>query len=499
MRKIMLLMLAVATTYAQFGPPATAPGSAAAQLPLSGRNASSGSASAVQSPTPGAAATVNTLNPSVQVQGNYAGSVPGPADAPAALGLRDAIRRGLEFNLGPVGFSNALRQARGQAAVSRSAMLPSINANLRESLQKTNLAAMGVRIPFAPTVIGPFNYFDLRATLTQSLLDFTSRNNYKAAQENVAAMESMMADARDTVAFAVAGSYLQVAAAQARADSARAQLETARTLLNQAEQFNKEGLLATVDVNRSRVGMQAQQQRLIALENDVAKQKLNLARMTGLPPGQQVTLSDSIPFRAAAAVSADEALKTALASRADLRAAEAQVRAAERARSAARAERLPSLSVSADYGAIGVNPSQAAGTFTLMGKLRIPIWQGGRTEGNIEQAEAVLLQRRAEIADLRGRIEQEIRNALLDVESSASQVQVAESSVQVSRQNLDLTRQRFEAGVADTAEVVRAQESLQVAEQDVITGTFSHNLALAALARATGRAEATLSQVLGIP
>lgn len=500
MRRIMLLLLAAATTYAQIAAPTATQGSSAAQLPLSGRNASGGSVNAVQSPTSGATATVNTLNPTVQVQGNYSGSTPQVGPQPSmALGIREAIRRGLEFNLGTIGFTNAIRQAKGQATVSRSALLPNISSNLRETLQKTNLAALGVRSPLFPTIVGPFNYFDLRATLTQSLFDFTSRNNYKAAKENVAAMEFLMTDARDIVVFAVSGSYLQAVAAEARVDVAKAQLETARTLLDQATQFNREGLIAAVDVNRSRVEMQAEQQRLIALENDVAKQKLNLARMIGLSPGQPFTLADSIPFHPSDMSTPDEALKTALATRADLRAAEAQVRAAERVRSAARAERLPSLSVSADYGVIGVNPAQASPTFNITGNLRIPIWQGGRTAGSIEQAEAALEQRRSELADLRGRIEQEIRNALLDLESSASQVKVAESSVQVARQNLDLTRQRFEGGVADTAEVVRAQESVHVAEQDVITGAFSHNLAKAALAKATGRAEAALVQMLGVP
>lgn len=500
---VVAVALAVSdSAFAQFGPPAGgAAASSAVQLPLSGRNASGGSVTAMQPPVPGATATVNTLNPSIQVQGNFSGSV-GQAAAgqePLTLSMREAIRRGLEFNLGTTAFSNALRQARGQVAVSRSALLPSVSGNLREVVQKTNLRALGVRIPFAPTVVGPFNYFDLRATLTQSLFDMTARNNYRALQENAAASEQLVADARDTVVLAVTGAYLQTTTAQARVDVARAQITTARTLFDQASQQNKEGLIAVLDVNRSRVQQQSQEQRLITLENDVAKQKLNLARMIGLPPGQAFTLSDSLPFTEAEPLNVDQALKRSLAARADLRAAEAQLRASERAHTAARAERLPSLSVSADYGAIGVNPSQAIGTYTLTGNLRIPIWQGGRVSGAIEQASAALSQRRAELADLRGRIEVEIRTALLDLESAASQMKVARSNQDVARQSLDLTRQRFEAGIADTAEVVVAQETVETAEQDVITSAFSHNLAKAALARALGKAEESVPQFLKLP
>jgi outer membrane protein TolC len=469
------------------------------QLPLSGRTGPAGSAGVVQNPAPGVTTSVNTLNPAVQVQGSYAGSAGLTAAGESlALGLREAIRRALEFNLASAAVTNALRQAHGQSVITRSALLPNINAGLREAVQKTNLRALGVRAAFIPGVVGPFNYFDLRATLTQSLFDATARNNYRAARESVAAAQHLAEDTRDVVVLAVTGAYLQTVAAEARLGVARAQLDTARTLFDQASAMNREGVLATVDVNRSRVQMQVQQQRLTTLENDVAKQKMNLARMMGLSPAQPFTLSDAVAFSQMEPLDANEALKQAVTTRADVKAAEAQLRAAERARAAARAERLPALSVSADYGVIGTNPAQSVGTYTVIGSLRIPVWQGGRTSGSIEMASAVVEQRRAEVTDLRSRIEAEVRTALLDLGSAASQHRVAVENLDVARQSLDLTRQRFEAGVADTAELVRAQESIESAEYDVVSSTFSHNVAKAALARALGGAEQRVIQMLGL-
>lgn len=157
------------------------------------------------------------------------------------------------------------------------------------------------------------------------------------------------------------------------------------------------------------------------------------------------------------------------------------------------------MSVNADFGAIGTNPSQSAGTYTFAGNLRIPIWSGGRVSGEIEQAAAALELRRADLADVRGRIDSEIRSAFLDVESAANQMRVAQSNIGVARQNLDLTQQRFQAGIADTAEVSRAQATLAMAEQDIITSQFAHNLAKAQLARAMGEAEQSLAKLLSIP
>jgi outer membrane protein TolC len=345
-------------------------------------------------------------------------------------------------------------------------------------------------------VIGPFNYFDLRATLTQTVADMTALNNYRSSKEIVRANEFAAADARDLVVFAVVGAYLQATAAAARVESVRAQLETATALYRQNAEKRSVGLLAQTDVNRSQVQALTQQQRLISLRNDLAKQKINLARLVGLPAGDGYELSEEIPFSPAPAIASEEALRQALMKRADLKAAEAQMQAARFSRSAARAERLPSFSVSADYGAIGTRPGQSNGTYTVVGTLRIPIWQGGRAAGDVEQSDAALTERRAESEDLRGKIEGDIRGAYLDLDAAASQVELAVKNVQVTKETLDLTRQRFDAGITDNLEVVQAQESLAGANLDYIDSVFAHNLAKLSLARAIGGAAESLPQFL---
>ena len=468
-----LWFAAGAMLQAQAPPPQGTP---AAQLPLSGRGGQGGSVNTVQTPVPGVTSSINTLNTSVQVQGPYAGSVSGAAKPfSGKLSLREAVGRALEYNLGTEGLTQAMRQARGQARVARSSLMPNVNSYLRESVQQSDLAALGLRIhiPFAgfsiPTIVGPFNYFDLRATLTQTVADLTALNNYRSAQELVKANEAALRDARDLVVLAAGGAYLQVQAGEARVRSAQAQIDTAQALFKQTQDRRKVGLNPQIDVNRSQVQLQTEQQRLMSLENDVAKQKINLARVVGLPVNDNYEITDDIPYSPAPDLTVEQALKQAFETRADLQSAEAQVRAAERSRSAARWEHLPSLSLSADYGAIGINPNQSHGTFTVAGTLRIPIWQGGRTEGETQEADAALGQRRAELADVRGRIEADVRDAFLDLKTASNQLEVARNNQGVARDTLTLTRQRFEAGIADAVEVTQAQESVVSADLDYIT------------------------------
>ncbi len=478
------------------------------QPALSGRTGQPGGVATVQTPLPGGGAqSVNTINSTVQVQGAYQGSVPSaPAPgAPIKLSFDDAVRRGLQYNLGTVGYTQALRQAQALGKSARSSLLPLILSDAMVTDQQTDLAALGfssIPLPAGlsfPTVIGPYHYFDVRAGLEQSLLDFTRLRNYRASRQNVQAVQFAARDARDLVVLAVTGAYLQVIASASRVNSTRAQVETSHATYQQAVDRHDAGLAARIDVTRSQVELQTNQQRLTSVENDLAKQKISLARLTGLPPGQEFAVTDDLPYAPLADITLDQALQRAAANRADLKSAEAQVQAAETARQAAAAERYPTVQVSGDYGLIGTSPTSSHGTFSVTGSVRMPIFQGGRVQADVEQADAALQQRRSEYQDLKGRVDADVRSAFLDLNSAASQVSVAQSNRVLAADTLAQARDRFAAGVADTVEVVQAQEAVAAAEQDYIAALFAHNLAKASLARAMGQADQTIRQFLGRP
>lgn len=172
-------------------------GQSANPLPLSGRPAGNGSVSSTQTAVPGTTTSVNTLNPAVQVQGPYAGSANSVDKIPFSgkLSLRDAIQRGITYNLGTVGLSQAVRDSHGQSRVARSALMPNLNGGVSEVVEQVNLSALGVRFQSPvpgltiPSVVGPFNYFDLRARLSQTVADMTAWNNYRASLETVRANE----------------------------------------------------------------------------------------------------------------------------------------------------------------------------------------------------------------------------------------------------------------------------------------------------------------------
>ena len=322
------------------------------------------------------------------------------------------------------------------------------------------------------------------------------RRNWHASQESERASNLSARDAREMVVLAVAGAYLETIAIDAGVGSQRAQVENAQAVYHQAEVRKEAGTNARIDVTRTLVELQGQQQRLNALESDLRKQKLALARLIGIPLDRELILSEQLAFNPPPVPEAAGAVQQAFQKRWDLQAAASQVRAAEIVVSAARAERLPSGSISADYGVLGPSPVTNHGVYSVVGSINVPIYQGGRVKADIEQAEATLHQRQAELADQRGRVEQEVRTALIELETAIGEVRLAESNRGFANETLREARDRFNAGVTTTVEVVQAQEQVASAESDYFNALFAFDLARISLSRAMGEAETDLPSLL---
>jgi outer membrane protein TolC len=432
-------------------------------------------------------------------QDRFQGSVPSGAATGERLSisLADAIARGVKSNLGALLANQDVRTAQGARWVALSQMLPNVTTKTSEASQQINLAAFGfAAFPGVGQIVGPFSIFDTRGYLSQSLLNFRSLYNSRSATADQKAAAFSSQDARDVVALVVTSLYLETGAGASRIEAARAQVDAAQAVYSQAADFLKNGVVPAIEVLRAQVELQTQQQRLISYRNDVEKLKLRLARAIGLPDGQPFELADKIPYAPPPALKLEEAMDRAYSSRMDYQSVAARVHSAELARKAAEADRLPSANFDANYGVNGPSLPHSHGTYTAGVSLDIPIFQGGRVRGEVLEADAQLGQRKAELADLRGRIAFEIRAAYLDLASAGDQVQVATSTVALAERQLTQARDRFAAGVTGNLEVVQAQEAVATSNENYISSLYTYNTAKATLARAMGNAEKTIPSLL---
>ena len=424
---------------------------------------------------------------------SFAGSVPAklvPGILP--LTLRDAIDRGLKQNLGLLLSHSDIQSARGQRWEQLSALLPHVTATPYVAESKINISELGFSsIPGfnIPSSVGPFSYFDARANATQTLFDWKAINATRAASQSVKSAGYTFKDARDLVVLAVGYTYLQAIADAARIETADAQVKTSQAVYDQAADQVNAGTSPDIDGLRAKVELQTRQQQLIQAKNNFAIQKLTVARVIGLAPGQEFEFTDASLFEPLEGITVDEALKRAYASRSDYQAASADVRAAEFSRKAAIGGYFPSLSANADYGLGGAHPSDATVVADVRGTLTIPIFEGGSVRGDVLQADARLEQSRERLENLRAQIDSDVRAALLNLQSSEELVNVARSNIDLAEQTLTQSRDRFSAGVTDTVEVVQSEESVASAHEQYISSLYNYNYAKISLVRALGIAE----------
>ena len=431
-------------------------------------------------------ASVSTpVGPTAQ---SFQGSVPtGEAAAQAIdLSLDDAIQRGLKTNLGVILSGTQTLAARGERLSELQALLPDAEFKAQETLTQVDLPAEGLRVPGFPTILGPFGFTDVRASLSWSLVDVASLRSYLAAKHNFAAAQLSAQDARDLVVLTVGNAYLLAVADETEVSSVEAQVSTAKVSLDQAVANHNAGTAPELDELRAKVDYQSLEQQLIAARNSLEKDKLALARTIGLPLEQLFTLADKAPYAAFDQIDVDAAIREAHANRKDLAALLEQNKAAEQQRKAATADRLPTFTFNGDYGDIGVTLAHSHGTGDATGTISAPLFREYGLRGEAEAAQAQLDTARAQSSDKGAQVDADVRDALLDILAAQKQVEVAQSSVALASEELKEAQERYANGVSDNLAVSQAQQSVAQADDQYVASLYRHNMAKLSLARALG-------------
>jgi outer membrane protein TolC len=413
------------------------------------------------------------------------------------LPLDDAIQRGLRTNLGPILQSSVQKNANGQRLEQLQALLPTATAGGSYEVEQLNLATFGLSFPGVNPIVGPFQVFDFRAYLTQNLVNIVSIRNYVASKHNFASAQLSADDARDFVVLTVGNAYLLCIADMARIEAVNAELATSKISLDQATAAHDAGTSPRLDVLRAQVDYQNIQQTLISTTNQLAKDRLALARIIGLPLDQDFRLTDRVPYAALDQNDPAIAFSQALKNRKDLQAASETVKAATATQGAAKASQYPVASFSGNYGDIGTTPGHSHGTYTALGQISVPVLQIASTKGQEQVALAEYESATARLTDQIQQVNQDVRDSILDIQAAAKLVDATKSNLDLANEELSEAQQRYHAGVSDNLPVSQAQSQTEQANDQYISALYQHNIAKLSLARALGIAQTNYKDYLG--
>ena len=433
------------------------------------------------------------------------------SDQPLRLSLDDAIHRGFENNLGLKEAESGEKLFQGEKNEALQQFLPTIALSGGTGVFQHNLAAQG----FGPSTLKKFGAVfpggfppglslitkdDLtqgQLSYKQTLLSGVVIAGWKAAgaAQRVAYYAKM--SARGEVVQQVATAYLHAIADAAEVENATALVKVDELALQNAHEAHQAGTVANLDELRAKVQLQAEQQALIAAQNAEDKDLILLKREIGIDPGQQIILTDRAPYSDLAEQTPEEVKALAFKNRQDYQNLQNQIVELRAVHAAYRAQRFPSLSFSGYYGVDKVNGSPSHGVFSAVGTLNIPIFREAEIRGETDAAAAQLRGANAQLEDLRVKIDQQVRSALLDTAAAKRLVEVAKSNVDLARQALSDESDRVAAGVDNNLPLVTAQASLASAQNNYVESLYQYNLAKLGLARAAGVIELQYRAYLG--
>ena len=433
------------------------------------------------------------------------------SDEPVKLSLDDAVRRGLETNLGLKEAESGEKLFQGEKNIALQEFLPTINLSGGTGVFQHNLAAQG----FGPGVLKQLGglfpgglpaglSLITRDDLTQGQLSYQQTlfsgvviAGWKAAGAAARSAYFQKMSARGTVVQDVSTAYLRCIADASEVDNAAALVKADEVQYDHEREAHEAGTAANLDELRAKVQLQTQQQALIAAQNAEDKDQILLKREIGIDPGQKIVLTDPAPYSDLADQTPAEVRAIAYKSRQDYQNLQNQLVELRAIHSAYKAQRLPNMSFSGNYGVDKVNGSPSHGVFSAIGTLNIPIFREADIRGSSDAAAAQVASVNAQLEDLRAKIDQQVRSTLLDVSAARKLVDVAKSNVDLATQALNDETDRVNAGVDDTLPLVTAQASLASAQTNYVESLYQYNVAKLALARAAGVIELQYRVYLG--
>lgn len=415
------------------------------------------------------------------------------------LTLQAAIDQALRANLNILLAQSRVDEAEGARDRSMSAaLLPRVNAETYANVQNRNLRAFGISVPGLPlpSVVGPFSNYDARIFAQQNVLDLAAYRTFKASEMAVEAGRLDDRDARDIIVRSVAALYLNAQTAASRVDSAQSRVNDSTALLKLASDRHDAGTATGVDVLRAQVQLANDQQVMLAAQNDLKQALITLARNIGISPGTQIELAEPLTFHGLAQQQPEALLPAALQARADYLSLAKQREALLEQQRANRARYLPRVSVNGNIGELGRSIGGMQTTGIIQGQVDFTVFDRDRN-GEAQQLASRIKRVEAQITDLERGVDQDIRQALLNLDSASAQVEVAAKGQELAQRELVLARDRFQAGTTNNVEVVTAQDELSRAEENYIIAVARHADAKCALARALGDTQKNLQQFLG--
>lgn len=400
--------------------------------------------------------------------------------------MKEAVHLALDGNSDMRLAREQQKEVKGEAWQVLSGILPHLTATASQYRETKNLAATGQGVGS----VGPYQSFDARLGVAQTLFDFRTMALYQAATTEKQKSKWKVALAREITAMKASFAYLNAVTAEALLQAAISDMKLAKSQMTLVSDRHREGLETVLEITRARVLLSRAELAVTHAENQKNKALLSLKRVLGLPMQQNVSLDDTLTTHAEEIPDLETSLALAKKQRFELRLAEEQVEESEHRVRAAAGRHLPVVSALGDYGYSGNTPSQnSEKTYRFGVQMQLPIFDGGQTVGEIQSMSSQKRQAEILLQDLQNQIEEEVTSAIDAIAAANLSVKTSTQIENLANEEYRQVQNTFVAGIVNGSDLILAHESWQRARQDNIAALAEYSVARVAFLFALGQME----------
>lgn len=380
----------------------------------------------------------------------------------------------------------AARAQAAQLGAARGAWLPTVNASAGSSRQKFGGDTAASRASTEQTTRSS------SLTLSWLLYDGGARSaNVESARQLLLAAGGTRDATVQAVFLNALQAYFQAQAGEQALTAAQAAEKAAAESLAAASKRYEVGTATPADKLQAQTAYAQAQLTRIQAEGQRRNALGALAVIVGEPAGRNVQpLPASADDLKAVPPQLDPAAIDALLARAqelrpDLRAAEAQWRAAQAGVEAARAAHLPTLSLGAGPSRQSVDGLSSTSN-TLGLTLNIPLFAGFATEYKVQAAQATAEQRQAAFERTKLQVSLDVWQGYQNLVTASQSLTSTATLLASADQSAKVALGRYQAGVGSILDTLNAQSALAAARQQRVQAQLNWNVARATLAQAVG-------------
>jgi len=383
-------------------------------------------------------------------------------------------------------------QADAQARIVGASLLPIIDLNGDASHSQSSGTTVTTSSRSGSTTFSPVQRDNLQITLNASFeIDFWGKNRaaLQAAEQTAAASRFDREVVALSTVVAAANAYFLVLATQDRLRAAREDLNSATRVLDLIKQRVNAGTASELETAQQQSVVETLRAAIPPLEQTLKQNRTALAVLMARSPEAVHIRGGSLNSIRVPRVTPGLPSEL-LAQRPDIRKAEADLATANANVANARAQFLPSITLTGEGGyqsaifKLLLRPESAI--YTAAASLTQPIFEAGRLQGNLDlqkgrQDELLQNYRKAVIAGFG-----DVENALDGIRQTALRERLQRAVVASSRRAFDISEQRFSEGTIDLVTVLQTQQTLYEAQDVLVQARLAHIQAVISLYQALG-------------